>query len=52
MKFSAFSTKKRTFGGEYICYCKEVDEESIVQAIEAGNTTLKSIKEHTTACGQ
>ena len=35
---------------DYICYCTKVDKKTIVDAIHAGATTLKAIKETTTAC--
>lgn len=35
---------------DLICYCKNVDKKSIVEAIKLGATTLKNIKEQTTAC--
>jgi len=35
---------------DYICYCTEVDKKTIVNAINSGATTLKAIKERTTAC--
>ena len=33
-----------------ICYCKEVDEVTIVSAIKNGATSLAKVKEMTTAC--
>ena len=35
---------------DYICYCTKVDKKTIVDAIHTGATTLKAIKETTTAC--
>lgn len=50
MNFTHFSVDKETDDGKYICYCIEVDEQTIVNAIKNGNTTLKNIKETTQAC--
>lgn len=35
---------------DLICYCTRVNKKSIVDAIDQGATTLKQIKEMTTAC--
>ncbi len=35
---------------DLICFCKEVDKKTIVNAIKNGATTLKEIKETTAAC--
>jgi len=35
---------------DYICYCTKIDKKTIVDAIIHGATTLKDIKETTTAC--
>ncbi len=35
---------------DLICYCTKVDKKTIINAIKNGNTTLKAIKESTTAC--
>jgi len=35
---------------QIICYCKNVDEKTIVSAIRAGAQDLKAIKEMTGAC--
>lgn len=50
MEFTNFSIHKKVSNGKYICYCMEVDEQTIVNAIQNGNTTLQSIKETTKAC--
>jgi len=50
MNFIKFSAHKKVSDAKYICYCIEVDEETIVNAIKNANTTLKSIKESTKAC--
>jgi NAD(P)H-nitrite reductase large subunit len=33
-----------------VCYCANVDKQTIVSAIEAGATTLKQIQQETSAC--
>ena len=35
---------------EMVCYCKEVDKATIVEAINNGAETLKDIQSKTTAC--
>ncbi len=35
---------------DLICYCCDVDKQTIVKAIENGSRTLKEIKSMTTAC--
>ena len=35
---------------DLICFCKEINKITIVEAIKKGATTLKEIKETTTAC--
>lgn len=33
-----------------ICYCKDIDKQTILNVIEKGATTLSDIKKQTTAC--
>jgi NAD(P)H-nitrite reductase large subunit len=35
---------------EIVCYCQQINKKLIVDSIMAGNNTLQSIKETTTAC--
>jgi NAD(P)H-nitrite reductase large subunit len=35
---------------ELICYCIEVDKNTIINSIKNGNTTLQNIKDDTKAC--
>ena len=35
---------------DWICYCLKIDKKTINEAIRGGATTLKEIKERTTAC--
>lgn len=35
---------------ELICYCIEIDKQTIINSIKKGNTTLQSIKDDTKAC--
>ena len=52
-----FTTKAKNYADvttlsdtDLICYCTRVNKKSIVDAIKQGATTLKKIKEDTTAC--
>ncbi len=35
---------------DLVCYCIEVDKETIISSIKRGNVTLQSIKDDTKAC--
>jgi NAD(P)H-nitrite reductase large subunit len=35
---------------DLICYCIEIDKRTIVESVQQGNITLKSIKNDTKAC--
>ncbi|MCI0500474.1 MAG: (2Fe-2S)-binding protein [Epsilonproteobacteria bacterium] len=39
-----------TDNNELICYCIEVDKQTIINSIKVGNTTLQTIKNDTKAC--
>jgi len=52
-----FTQKKKDYSnattldeGDLICYCLKIDKKTIVTAIKNGDTTLKEIKNKTTAC--
>jgi len=54
MKFSTvaknYADVNTLSNDDYICYCLEVDKRTIVEAIQNGTHSLKSIKEKTNAC--
>ena len=54
MKFSTtlkiYDDIKTLSNSDLICYCCDIDKETIITSIKEGNRTLKAIKETTTAC--
>ena len=41
---------KNASNKEIVCYCQNVDKETIVTAIKSGDITLDMIRKSTTAC--